>query len=209
MYILVGAGGHARVILDILLKEKKKVLGFIDDNKVGTYEDFPIVGTTADTETILGENSSLKFIICVGDNQIRERIANTLNNYNVEYGNAIHPSAEIGSGVKLGFGTVVMANVVVNHSAHVGNHAIVNTAATVDHDCEIGDFVHISPGAHLAGSVMIRKGCHIGIGSSIIQNITVGPSSIIGAGAAVVSNIEGNALAVGVPAKIIKKRSDT
>lgn len=208
MYILIGAGGHSKVVLDILMKENKKVLGFIDDNRTGIFEGFPILGQLKDVQEIMEKKQNAKIIVCIGDNLIREKIVKSLEGYNVKFGQAVHPSAQIATKALIGNGTVIMANAVINHSANIGSHVIINTGATVDHDCLIEDYVHISPGVHLAGNVLVKKNTHVGIGSNVIQNITIGAYSQVGAGAAVIDNIMDYSLAVGVPAKVIKKRGN-
>lgn len=211
MYVLIGAGGHAKVIIDILRLNNKSILGVIDDF---SHEDdicgVSIIGKTEDIEKLLVkyQDTELKFIISIGSNEIRARIEKELGSLNMKYGTAIHPTAVIGSNVDIGEGTVIMANAVVNNSTIIGKHTIINTGATVDHDCRIGDFVHISPGTNLAGNVCVGKLTQIGIGSSIIQGKKVGSNTMVGAGAVVIENIGDNVVAVGCPAKIIKIRWD-
>lgn len=203
-YVLIGAGGHAKVILDILRAERKEVLGIIDDFSIGEFEGLPILGNVNSICKMEKENTS--FIIAIGNNEIRANIVKKLNAYDVKYGTAIHPSVIMGSKVEIGEGAVVCPGVILNHSAVIGEHAIINTAATVDHEAQVGDYVHLSPGVHLAGRVTIEPGCHIGIGTAIKQGVTIGENVVVGAGAAVVSNLEANKVYVGVPAKeLIKK----
>jgi acetyltransferase EpsM len=201
MFVIIGAGGHAKVVIDILKANGNDIAGFYDDQPYAELEDLPLLGKIQD---IKNERSEHLYIIAIGNNEIRKKIAAQLSDIGCKFGIAIHPSAVIGSKVGIGEGTVVMANCVINHSASVGTHAIINTAATVDHDCKIEDFVHVSPGSHLAGNVTVGEGAHIGIGSSIIQSVTIGAGSIIGAGAAVINNISDQTVAVGCPAKGIK-----
>lgn len=205
MFIIIGAGGHSKVVLDILIKNNQKVIGFIDDHKTGMFCSLPILGKVNDVPSLQEEYPESKFIIGIGDNAIRKKIADSLAIHKINFGKAIHPSAEIGSETEVLEGTVIMANAVVNHSVQLGKHVIINTAATVDHDCRIADFSHISPGVNIAGGVTVEECVHVGIGSSVIQSVVIGSGSIIGAGAAVIHDIEKNTLAVGVPAKPIKK----
>jgi acetyltransferase EpsM len=202
MFVIIGAGGHAKVIIDILKANGEHIAGFYDDHPQATLEDLPLLGMIKD---ITNDHPEYRYIIAIGNNEIRRKIAAQMRNNGCEFGTAIHPSAIIGSEVIIGEGTVIMPNCVINHSSSVGTHTIINTAATVDHDCTIKDFVHISPGSHLAGNVTVGEGTHIGIGSSIIQSITIGTGSIIGAGAAVVNNTPDYTVAVGCPAKVIKR----
>jgi acetyltransferase EpsM len=202
MFVIIGAGGHAKVISDILKANNEKVAGFYDDQPDVRLDGLKHLGKIKDIRE--GFSSDFQYIIAIGHNRIREKIALDLQEIGVRFGTAVHPSAVIGSDATIGEGTVVMANGVVNHSSAIGSHSIINTAATVDHDCCIGDFVHVSPGAHLAGNVQVGKGTHIGIGSSIIQSLSIGVNVVIGAGSAVIEGIPDNSVAVGCPAKVIK-----
>lgn len=198
-------GGHARVIMDILDAQEKKVAGFIDDHCFESpIETVPILGTTDQIEKILDAFPQSKFIVAVGSNVLRKRIVNKLSRYPVTFGMAVHPTAVIGSNVNIGSGSVIMPNVVINSGAAIGEHVILNTACTVDHECILHDFVHISPGAHLAGNVTVGSETQVGIGASVIQGIEIGAKTIVGAGACVVRDLPQNIVAVGCPARKMK-----
>lgn len=147
------------------------------------------------------EQESALFLIGIGDNTARRKID---EKYPLHYLTLIHPSVVIGSDVKIGEGTVVMAGAVINSGSRIGRHCIINTGATVDHDCVIQDFVHISPGAHLGGSVEVGDGSWIGIGACVKNNLTICENSTIGTGAAVVDDITESGIYVGVPARRMK-----
>ena len=143
-----------------------------------------------------------KFVIAIGNANIRERMTNEIN---AKWYTAIHPTAVISSiGVEIGEGTVVMANTVINSDAKVGKHCIINTGAIIEHDNVIEDLVHISVGVKLAGSVKVGRKTWIGIGAQVIQGKTVGAETMIGAGATVIGNIPSKCTAVGCPAKVIQ-----
>ncbi|MFJ7765329.1 acetyltransferase [Bacillus toyonensis] len=205
-YIIVGAGGHGRVILDILIAQNKAVAGFIDDNEeedvLGVY---PILGKKETIVELIETRKDIKFIIAIGDNEARKKIVQYIQDYNGQFGKAIHPSSIVSNNVKIGLGTVVMPNVIINNATNVGQHVILNTASTIDHDCNIQDFVHVSPGVNLAGDVTVGIGSHIGIGACVIPRIKIGNNVIVGAGGVVVKDIVNNVVAVGCPTKIIKK----
>lgn len=204
-YIIVGAGGHAKVVLDILNTLHENIAGIIDDNfRKESFKGLPVLGTTSELDSIVPRFPQDSFIVAVGNYRPRKQIVNLLETFQVNFGTAIHPSAIIGSGVTIGKGTVVMPNVIVNADSHVGDHVILNTACTVDHDCSLQNFVHISPGAHLAGGVKIGECTHIGIGSNVIPRKTIGKFTTVGAGACVVADIPDYVLAVGCPAKVIR-----
>lgn len=198
--IIIGAGGHAKVIADIVIKNNDNLLGFLDDNKPKNEVvlGYPILGRADD---IVSLADKAVFIIGIGDNFIRKSIS---EKYNVVWHTAIHPSANIGIDVAIGNGTAIMANAVINISAKIGRHCIINTGAIVEHDNIISDFVHISPNVSLGGTINISERTHIGIGASVKNNINIAADSIIGAGAAVVKDIIESGIYVGVPARRIK-----
>jgi len=196
--VLYGASGHAKVIIDILYKNKNHVKSIYDDNS----KLYKILSYRVKTPPITKDDLKESFIISVGDNNIRKNISQKLI---CKYGQAIHPNSVIDITVKIGFGSVLMSNSVINSSSVIGNHVIINTLSSIDHDCYIDDFVHISPNACLCGGVVVGEGTHIGAGAVIIPNIKIGKWSVIGAGSVVITNIPDNVVVVGNPAKIIKE----
>ena len=194
--ILYGASGHAKVIIDILLKSKIIITAIIDDNK--------------NLKSILGfkvyrkQNTKIneELIISIGNNKTRKSISSKLKN--VDYGIAIHPKAIIDKTSSINNGTVIMANAIINSSVKIGKHCIINTNTVIEHDCIINDFAHISPSATLCGNVFIDKGTHIGAGAIINPNIKIGKWCIIGSGSVVIKDIPNNTTVVGNPARVIK-----
>jgi acetyltransferase EpsM len=199
--ILVGMGGHSKVVADVARKTGYDIVGWLDDH-IPDREMPNYLGTLAEFERFAEED--IEFFIAIGNNAVRQRIAESLTLHGVRFATLVDPSAIIGSGVVIHTGTVVMPGVIVNADACVGQHAILNTGATVDHDCAIGAYAHVSPGAHLAGGVTVGDLAHVGIGANIIQQINIGTGAVIGAGAAVIRDIPTYATAVGVPAQVIK-----
>lgn len=197
--IIVGAGGHGKVIADIALKKGYTNICFVDDNVEGECIGFPIIGKCCDLEFF--NDTQTDFIIGVGNNAVRRKIAQT---YNVNWVAIVHPSAQIAINVAIGNGTVVMAGAVVNVCASIGEHCIINTCAVVEHDNVIEDYVHISPNAVLGGTVHIGESTHIGIGATVINNIDICSDCMIGAGSLVIKNILDKGTYVGVPVKIKK-----
>ena len=199
-YIIIGAGGHGAVIADILYKRGFSLKGFLDDNiEVGTE----ILGAKVlgKVDTCLNYPDCM-FIIGIGNGLIRKKIA---DKYPLEYGSAIHPSAIIGSQVKIGRGSVLMAGTILNPRTTIGKHCIINTAVSLDHDNILGDFVHISPNVASGGDVTIGPCTHIGIGTTIKNNITICPDTTIGAGAVVVKDITEPGTYIGVPARLVPR----
>ena len=188
--VIIGSGGHGRVVADIVKKSGDKVVGFLDDFNTGEH----IIGKISDCEKF----ADYSFVIAIGSNKIRRDIYEKYSE--LKYYTAIHPRAVISENVTLGAGTVVMANAVINSGAIVGTHTIINTACVVEHDNKIGNFVHISPGAVLCGTVMVGDVTHIGAGAVVKNNIDICGECKIGCGAAVVKNITKPGVYVGVPA---------
>ncbi len=198
--IIIGAGGHAKVIADIVRKSGDNLIGFLDDTKeVGTeFFDAFILGKT----DAFSEYAGKAFIIAIGNNAIREKLAAKMQG--VAFYTAIHPTAVMAEGVTLGEGSCVMANAVINADAKIGKHCIINTASVVEHDNRISDYVHISPAAALAGTVTVGERTHIGIGACVKNNTDICADVTVGAGAVVVKNITEGGTYIGVPARKVK-----
>lgn len=195
-YFLYGAGGHGKVIAEILEAESAAVHGFFDPvtNRTEVL-GYPVYSSPEELNLPPG----VLWIISVGNNEARKRI---VGEHPFPFGKAVHPSAVISSRASLGEGSVVMAGACINSCAVVGRHAIINTNASVDHDCVLEDFVHISPGAALAGTVYVGEGTHIGTGASVIPGIRIGKWCTIGAGAVVIRDVPDGATVVGVPGRV-------
>ncbi|WP_394186941.1 acetyltransferase [Metabacillus halosaccharovorans] len=204
MYVLIGAGGHAKVITDILETNNYIIKGFVDDHmNEGNFLQYPLLGGIEVIPSLIEKYPDLKFIISIGSNSIRKQLAVKLTKLGVTFGTVIHPSAVISSRAKIEQGTVVMPNVVINSNVSIGEHCIINSSAVVEHDCHIRDFVHLSPGVLLAGNVTVGEGTHIGIGVKSIQNLQIGSNTVVGAGSVIIKNIPDNVTVVGVPARNI------
>ncbi|WP_211253867.1 acetyltransferase [Deinococcus misasensis] len=200
--VIVGAGGHARVVLDTLQAMGKKVSGFLDDREA-------LWGTSLAGLPVLGSVELLsdvqQAVIAIGNNAIRQKIAH--DHPHVEWICAVHPTAYVSPTARVGAGTVVFARAVVQPDARIGQHVIVNTASTVDHDSIIEDHVHLAPGCHLAGSVHVREGAFLGVGTCVIPGINIGAWSTVGAGATVTAPVPERQTVVGTPARPIKPKT--
>lgn len=207
--LIVGAGGHGRVVADIAVATGRwGNIAFADDcyPAQSKLQNIPILTTVDLAQSLFPRFSNV--IVAIGDNKVRLRLSERFEKQGFSLVTIVHPSAVVASDVQLGKGTVIFANAVVNVGANVGNACIVNTGATVDHDCILDDGVHISPGSSLGGHVKVGKCSWFGIGSCAIQQVSVGEHTVIGAGAAVVSDIGSNVTAVGVPAKQLKMKNE-
>lgn len=198
--LLVGAGGHGRVVADLAETGGWRDIVFADDRwpEVTRALDWPVLGTIADLPRLI--ESYPNAMSTIGDNGLRLQTHRSLLQLGFTVPTLLHPTAVISNYAVLGEGTVAMANVVVNAGAQIGQCVILNTACTVDHDCLISEGAHISPGAHLAGDVAVGRLSWIGIGASVRGGVEIGNGATVGAGAAVVTNVPDAAVFVGVPA---------
>lgn len=205
--VLIGAGGHGKVVLDILQCEgKHRIIGFLDADP--SLHDTEVTGVP-----VLGGINKLHklksqkvrgAIVSIGDNRVRLQYAREASEAGLDLIQAIHPQAVVSRSARIGRNVVVAASAVVCVDAFVGDSCIINTAAVIDHETVLGQGVHICPGANLAGRVRVEDQALIGMGANIIQCLTVGARSVIGAGAVVLKDIPPDCTAVGVPARIVK-----
>jgi len=206
--VVLGCGGHGRVVLDILVNAGDfDVVGFVDSNRT-------LIGRRIDGIEVLGQPDNLPEIrrklgadcavVAIGDNGVRRAFADRLDAIGFELVNAIHPSANLARNVTLGTNIVVAAGALVGAHGQIGDSVILNTGCIVDHESLIGTATHICPGARLAGRVTVESGAFVGIGATIIQSIRVGYESIVGAGAVVTADVAPMSTVVGVPARVIK-----
>ena len=207
---VIGAGGHAKVVADIIEKQgAHRIIGFIDEHKErgSLVYGYPILGGLEVFCEV--EFASVNAgIIAVGDNWDRKNLVEKILRIRSEFVfiSALHPSTIIARGVEIGAGTVSMAGSIINSDAHIGKHCIINTNSSVGHDAVLGDFVTIGPGAAIGGETHIGDYSAISLGANVIHNLRVGAHTIIGAGAVVVGDIVSDAIALGVPAKVIRYR---
>jgi sugar O-acyltransferase (sialic acid O-acetyltransferase NeuD family) len=201
--LIIGANGHGKVIADIALKMNKwKNIAFLDDDeKIKSSMGLDVIGKSYEA---INYKEKYEIFVAIGNNATRESIITKLKLEDASIPTLVHPNAVIGKNVNLGYGTAVMAGVVINSCTKIGKGSIINTSATIDHDNLIEDFVHISPGAHLAGNVKIGHSTWVGIGGVVCNNIDITSNCMVGAGAVVTRNIVEIGTYVGVPAKKIR-----
>jgi UDP-N-acetylbacillosamine N-acetyltransferase len=202
--IIVGAGGHGRVVADCAQQQGKysKIL-FLDDCFLERKEsgEWPVIGLVKDFPQYIDDAD---FIVAFGNNRLRKTILTQLKKAKATIVSLIHPTAVVSPHTFIGKGVVVFANAVINIGANIADGCIINTAATVDHDCELHQCVHVSPGANIAGGVHIAQLSWIGIGSTIVEYITLSDNTQVGAGAVVTQSTQANSLYLGVPAKRVR-----
>ncbi|NUU75303.1 acetyltransferase [Paenibacillus xylanilyticus] len=198
--LIIGAGGHGKVVAEIAMKMNRwSEIAFLDNNESKRSSlKFEVIGKSDDAFRYI---CGYDLFVAIGDNRIREELQEKLEKAGASIPVLVHPQSIIGNDVSIGMGTVLMAGVIINCCSKVGKGCIVNTGATIDHDNVIEDFVHLSPGTHIAGNVRIGKGTWIGIGGLVSNNVSIITRSIIGAGAVVVKDINTAGTYVGVPAR--------
>ena len=206
--VIIGAGGHGKVVLDIVRAGGRfEPVGFVD-------ADTRLAGTKVGGLSVLGPMNILPklrtqqrvahAIVAIGDNRTRQRYLAAVEAEGFELISAVHPSAFVSPTARLGRNVVVGPNASIVTEARIGDGVIVNTGAIVEHECELGDAVHVAPGACLAGRVRVGACAFIGIGAQVIQCLAVGEGATVGAGAVVIEDVPDGATVVGVPAKVVK-----
>jgi len=163
--IIIGMGGHGKVVADIARLNGYKILGYLGDNEpVGVNREL-YLGRIETLPTWVKDGIS--FVIAVGNNLVRKSIAEKYEGLNLDYVKLIHPASIIGSKVEILSGTVVMPGAIINADTKIGRHVIINTSAVVDHDCVVGNFAHIAQGAVLAGGVVVESCGHVEVGVKV------------------------------------------
>lgn len=198
--ILIGAGGHSKVVQDIVLTTPNvKLSAILDDAFTHTIKKDDLIFANTSYINEINQEEFL-FCIAIGNNHIRKKIFERLSIPLKQYAKLIHPSAVVSCSAKIGNGTVIMPNAVINAGTVVGNHCIVNTGSVIEHDNAIGSYVHVSPNTTLSGTVTVEDGTHIGAGATVIPGKSIGTWTTVGAGAVVIEDIGSYITAVGVPA---------
>lgn len=208
--LIIGAGGHAQVIADILLSSPHcnhgaHPIGYLDDNSTLTGQSrlgLPILGPIHQIDA----HAHDAIIIGIGHNETRKQIHEFLRQHGEYLITARHASAVIGADVAIGDGCSICAGVIVAPGSRIGHNVILNTASTVDHHSQVGDHVHIAPGVHIGGDVLIGAGVLVGIGATVMPQRAVGAWAVVGAGALVRRNVPDRVTVVGVPARPIGLR---
>lgn len=202
--MILGGGGHAKVLIDTLKLQNMEILGIVD----------PVIekGTKVSGISVLGDGptvfahppDSVKLVNALGSirsTENRKRLFERFQKKGYSFSEVIHPSAILAPDVHLGEGVQIMAGVVIQTGCTIGTNAICNSRASIDHECQIGQHVHLAPGVTLSGEVTIDNGAHVGVGSTVIQGVKIGKNSLVGAGSVVIQDIAEEATVFGVPAR--------
>ncbi len=205
--IVVGGGGHAKVLVSTLLLCGRNILGFVDLKPT----DLPLLGISYlgnDAAVLLHAPCDVRLVNGVGSADSTSRRQAVYDRFTHEgycFATVIHPSAVVAPEVQIEDGAQIMAGAILQPGSCIGSNAVVNTGAIIDHDCVVGAHAHIAPGAVLSGGVHVGSGAHVGTGARVIQGVFVGAASVVGAGAVVINDVPPDVTTVGVPAKTIDR----
>jgi len=205
--VLLGAGGHGRVVLAAArTMSDVEIVGFLDPIATGDVDGAPVLGKD-DALSALAGRGVTHAVVTVGSVRPSPRRAELFARIRAAgllAATIVHGSAIVAAGVLVGEGSVVVAGAIVNPGARIGRNCIVNTSAVIEHDCDIADHVHVSPGATLGGGVKVSQGAHVGIGATVLQRVHIGSMALVGAGAVVIDDVSEGSVVVGVPARPIR-----
>jgi sugar O-acyltransferase (sialic acid O-acetyltransferase NeuD family) len=210
--VVVGGGGHGKVLVDILEKMGGiRIAGILDatlplHQKVLGYE---VLGRDGDLSRLVAQHEIQGAVVAIGDNWRRSRVVASIRDLcpGIAFPNAIHPRAELAKNVRLGVGNAIMAGCAVNSDTTIGDFCILNTNCSVDHDNQIGDFASFAPNSCAGGAVHVGSFAAICLGANLIDHVTIGAHTVIGAGATVLGDLPSHGVAYGTPARIVRNRS--
>jgi len=202
--ILIGYSGHAFVVVETALENGLEIVGYSDKEKSESEDPYDLLylGFENDIDFI-GWSKKYSFLLGIGDNVLRQKIANLIESKGKSIHTLIHSSASVSKMATIGSGTFINKNVSVNTLVHIGKNVILNTGCIVEHECVLADAVHIAPGAVLAGNVIIGERTFVGANAVIKQGVVIGKDVIIGAGSVVITNIPDGRKVVGNPVRIL------
>lgn len=210
--LVVGASGHARVVIDVLEKEgRHEIVGLLDGRMAPGEKMLGhlVLGRDTEVGAIAEAHGVEGYFVAIGDNATRAKVIARVEEAapRLSLIRAIHPDAVLGKEVEIGAGSVLMAGVVVNPCARVGRGVILNTGSCLDHDAEMGELSSLAPRAVTGGNVRIGRFSAIGIGACIRHGVSIGEEVVIGAGAAVLEDVPSHSVAFGTPAKVVRRRA--
>ena len=209
--VILGAGGHAKVLIATLKSGPAKILGIVDRDGTGKTRDVLGISVIGDDDCILRYSPQdvelINGVGAVSSTDHRRELFEKFKQLGYRFANVVHASAIISTGVSLGEGAQVMAGAVIQVGTIVCDNTILNTRVSIDHDCLIASHVHVAPGATLSGGICVREGSVVGAGAIVIQGVEIGRQSLVAAGAVVIRNVADNTRVAGVPARTMNMGS--
>jgi UDP-perosamine 4-acetyltransferase len=206
--VILGGGGHARVVIDCLrLACLCEPVAILDANASlwgGNVDDIPVRGGDEQLPSLLAEGVRF-FAVGLGQGP-RAKLFKIGLEAGLQPVSAIHPRSIVSTRARVGAGTQIFAAAVVNPGANVGDNVIINTGAIIEHDCVLADHVHIASGACLAGGIHVDEGAFVGAGSTVRQGLRIGTKAVVGAGAVVTKDVSPGQTVAGVPAREIQSQ---
>ncbi|HEV2862301.1 MAG TPA: acetyltransferase [Pyrinomonadaceae bacterium] len=212
--VIVGAGGHAREVAEILSQREReragpRLLGFVADDPENYPAEIGGVPFLGDWAWFDGADPEGLAVVCaVGLPQLRKYLVGRAAARGFRFASAVSPLAYVSPEAHLGEGVMVFPQAFVSAGSHLGDHAVVNVGASVSHDTGVGRYATLGPGVRVAGRVSVGEGSYLGIGASVIDRVSIGAWATVGGGACVTRDLPDNVTAVGVPARVIKTRGN-
>ncbi|MDN3454374.1 MULTISPECIES: acetyltransferase [unclassified Psychrobacter] len=208
--VVIGSGGHASVIADILLSEGRTVVAAVSPDEIKDNNPLKGIKRLMTDVSLLDTYSPEEVDLVNGlgslpDNTLRTNLFDYFSNYGYKFQSVIAPSAIIAGGVRLEGGVQVMHGAIIQTNASIGKNCIINSGSVVEHDCIIGAHNHIAPNATLSGGVVTGDQVHIGTGANIIQGITIGQRAVIGAGCTIIKDVKEGQVIVPARNRIIRE----
>lgn len=204
--VIVGAGGYARCVADAAEASGAWVVDCFLEREPAPGQKCLGRPVRAEAEALADGNLEGHVAVALGDNSLRERVAERLAAVGAVFPIIVHPRAAVSASATLGEGAVLLAGSAVGPSAVVGRHVSLYSNAVVEHDCRVADFVTLAPAAALGGTVRLGARSFIGLGAIVSHGVELGDDTIVGAGGVVLSDHPGAAVLVGAPARMTKSR---
>jgi sugar O-acyltransferase (sialic acid O-acetyltransferase NeuD family) len=206
--VVVGGGGHAKVVISILRKlDRHRILGYTDLKDNGPLLGVPYLGCDRELAELAVGPQKLSAVLALGQvglGELRHELWMRLHSPTLSFPLIVSSGAMVNDGASCGEGAVVMDGAIINSGAVIGRGAIVNTNSTIEHDVVLAEWVHVAPGATICGGVTVGRFSMIGAGATVIEGKKIAPRCIVGAGAIVVHHLTEAGIYVGCPARRIK-----
>jgi sugar O-acyltransferase (sialic acid O-acetyltransferase NeuD family) len=208
--LIIGSGGHARVVVEIATSLGWSVVGLIDDTRLPgpAFAGLTVIGATGDLLRLRSDDIYDALCVAVGDNHGRRVLVQQIEALvkPVVFPTLVHPRASVSSSARLGAGAVVCAGAVVGPDAVVGDHAVVNTLASLDHEATLGAFASLGPHAAVGGGAQVGSSSLVAMSATVLQRVSIGQNTVVGSGAVAVSDLPSRVVAMGIPAKVARSR---